>query len=68
MLCAQYLVLCGVGSGKTRSPVGLQLVASMGWPSEGSRLRKLRIVDFMPLKSKMRRLLSLLPDSSREPV
>lgn len=40
----------------------------MGCPSEGSSFLKLFIVDFMPLKSKILSVLSLLPDSSREPV
>ena len=50
------------------APVGLQLAANIGWPSDGCRLRKLFIVDFMPLKSKMRRVLSRLPDSRRDPL
>ena len=48
--------------------MGLQLTASMGWPSDGVKLRKLFMVDFMPLKSKMRTVLSRLPDSRREPL
>ena len=50
------------------TPEGLHETASMGCPSLGSSFLKLFIVDFMPLKSKILRVLSLLPESSREPV
>lgn len=50
------------------TPEGLQETDSIGCPSDGSRFLKLFMVDFIPLKSKILSVLSLLPDNSREPV